>query len=306
MKLKIDTATMSKRDGVSIVALMFGLFPDLGTELENVMIGIKTDALTITGDAAVSIAPAAEAFAPPSDTPPVPPADQAFAGADMPQALGDDASADPIADGAAGAAGSADTSNSAPAAAPAGGSVELDATGLPWDARIHSEKKSKNADGSWRGRRGVPPQTITAVREELRRALGAPAAAPPPPAANAGNAPPAPPAADAGPSSAPASVAPPAAPPPSDAAPAVPPAPAAPTPPASDPTPSAPLAPAAEFARVMRKVTEAQTAGRITADLTTGAVQATGLTALRDLLARPDLIPSFETTFDAMLAPAAA
>jgi hypothetical protein len=45
--------------------------------------------------------------------------------------------------------------------------VELDVHGYPWDDRIHSSSKSKNADGSWRGRKGVPPPTITKVKAEL-------------------------------------------------------------------------------------------------------------------------------------------
>jgi len=45
--------------------------------------------------------------------------------------------------------------------------VEIDKNGLPWDERIHSSSKSKNADGTWRGRKGVPPQQITKVKAEL-------------------------------------------------------------------------------------------------------------------------------------------
>lgn len=56
-----------------------------------------------------------------------------------------------------------------PAAAvvPAGG-VELDTKGLPWDERIHSANKGKNADGSWRSKRGVQEAFKTQVEAELR------------------------------------------------------------------------------------------------------------------------------------------
>lgn len=47
------------------------------------------------------------------------------------------------------------------------GTVERDINGLPWDERIHSSSRSKNADGSWRGRKGVPPPTIAKVKAEL-------------------------------------------------------------------------------------------------------------------------------------------
>jgi hypothetical protein len=47
------------------------------------------------------------------------------------------------------------------------GTVERDIHGLPWDERIHSSSKNRNADGSWRGRKGVPPPTIAKVKAEL-------------------------------------------------------------------------------------------------------------------------------------------
>lgn len=57
-------------------------------------------------------------------------------------------------------------------AATAQPTIELDINGLPWDERIHSSSKNKNADGSWRGRKGVPPPTITKVKAELLAKLG--------------------------------------------------------------------------------------------------------------------------------------
>ena len=44
----------------------------------------------------------------------------------------------------------------------------VDASGLPWDARIHSEKKTMGKDNTWRKRRGVDPALVTSVENELR------------------------------------------------------------------------------------------------------------------------------------------
>jgi hypothetical protein len=73
-----------------------------------------------------------------------------------------------------------------PAAAPvpsAGGSVAappaptnaLDKRGLPWDQRIHASTKAKNADGSWRQKRGVDPAEVERVEQSLRELVAIPA-----------------------------------------------------------------------------------------------------------------------------------
>ena len=46
--------------------------------------------------------------------------------------------------------------------------MELDAEGLPWDARIHSSGKSKLKDGTWRLKGGVDPALVETVKVELR------------------------------------------------------------------------------------------------------------------------------------------
>ncbi len=52
--------------------------------------------------------------------------------------------------------------------APATG-VETDSTGLIWDARIHSSSKAKNANGTWRARKGInDPGLVKRVEAELR------------------------------------------------------------------------------------------------------------------------------------------
>ena len=64
----------------------------------------------------------------------------------------------------------------------------LDVRGFPWDARIHSDAKTRNNDDSWRYRRGIKDDVIQAVETELRGVMGFPSAA------DAVQAPPAPPA----------------------------------------------------------------------------------------------------------------
>lgn len=54
----------------------------------------------------------------------------------------------------------------------------VDAAGLPWDARIHSESKATVADGTWRKRRGVDPELVKQVEAELRGEVPAAAATP--------------------------------------------------------------------------------------------------------------------------------
>lgn len=45
---------------------------------------------------------------------------------------------------------------------------ERDANGLPWDERIHSGTKALNADGTWRTKRGVDKALVAEVEAELR------------------------------------------------------------------------------------------------------------------------------------------
>lgn len=62
-----------------------------------------------------------------------------------------------------------------PAAASASvASVELDSDGLPWDARIHAETRSKVKAGSWKRKRGVDESVVAEVEAQLRAVLGVP------------------------------------------------------------------------------------------------------------------------------------
>jgi hypothetical protein len=99
---------------------------------------------------------------------------------------------EPTIDPVAIATGQVAQATTAPAAAPSGAgrpSVEAmaasapigerDTAGLPWDERIHSSTKSKNADGTWRIKRGTSPQVVGKVTKELQATVAAvPAAAP--------------------------------------------------------------------------------------------------------------------------------
>jgi hypothetical protein len=59
----------------------------------------------------------------------------------------------------------------------------LDAQGLPWDQRIHASTKAKNADGTWRQKRGVDAALVEQVTASLRSLVAIPAVpAPVPPA----------------------------------------------------------------------------------------------------------------------------
>lgn len=49
---------------------------------------------------------------------------------------------------------------------PAATGQDVDSTGLRWDARIHSTPAKKNADGSWRGKRGQDANLVAQIRAE--------------------------------------------------------------------------------------------------------------------------------------------
>lgn len=179
-------------------------------------------------------------------------------------------------------------------------SSELDATGLPWDPRIHSSTKSKNADNTWRAKRGTD-EIRPAIEAQLRAAVAAPSApagtaVPPAPATV-----PLPPPLPAPP--APSSVAPvlPATTAPSPAASAAP----IPTLPVVAPPPLQPAAPAAptsgaDFGSFMAELSPlfASDPGGANAKIA-AALATVQLTALGQLAARHDLIPAVRTALAA-------
>lgn len=78
--------------------------------------------------------------------------------------------------------------SAAPAPAAAGGEVELDVDGLPWDARIHSDATERKAKtGKWKTRKNLPDGYKEQIEAELRGLATAPVA--PAPAATPAPAP---------------------------------------------------------------------------------------------------------------------
>lgn len=141
--------------------------------------------------------------------------------------------------------------------------AQIDKNGLPWDARIHSETRSMNKDGTWRNKRGVDPALIAHVEAELR---GVPT--PPTPAEAFGAIPPTmPPLQDA-----------------------------IPAPSVSN------AAPLGNYLSLVQKVTAARAAGKLTDDEIKTACLAVGIPngAFPLLVTKPDLVPAVDaqiTTF---------
>lgn len=66
--------------------------------------------------------------------------------------------------------------NSAGSGTGATAPVELDDSGMPWDARIHSKNKSKKQDGTWRLLKNVDKALLESVTQELHaRMINSPA-----------------------------------------------------------------------------------------------------------------------------------
>lgn len=152
--------------------------------------------------------------------------------------------------------------------------VELDARGLPWDSRIHSREKTKIANGNWKNKRGVDPDTITDIEAELHGVMSIPSPAaviaPPPPLV-------------------PAEVV--IAPPNTSVA----------------PPPPATIAPPAShselpFPALMTKVAAAIAGQKLTQAQAVAIAQANGVQSLPLLIQRPDLIPAIAAAIDAQIA----
>jgi hypothetical protein len=176
-----------------------------------------------------------------------------------------------------------------PSAPPTASPSELDATGLPWDKRIHSDPPKRNADGSWRTRRNLADDVKSAVTSELRMsypqaAPAAPVVVPPPPV-------PLP--------SAPAAVVPP--PPPAQVIPPAPPA-AAGTVSASQPVgvqPGAAQVAVSDFKSLMAKAGALMQAGKLTHPQLAQACVACGVASLPALMSAPEKIPAVNAWLDA-------
>lgn len=201
-------------------------------------------------------------------------------------------------------AGTATPAASATASPPANVAVERDALGMPWDARVHSETKKTNADGSWRFRRNLDATVKNSVMAELKAQV-----MPQQPLTGVASAVPMPPAPPAVPQLPAATVVVP--PPPSVDAGAVPAAPVIPPPPSTvvpfpgqtvpvQPAPvvgvSTPvvLPPATNFRELMQKVNKALSDGKITQSQLAEACKAAGADGVTALASQPIFIPQVD------------
>lgn len=165
--------------------------------------------------------------------------------------------------------------------------VEVDKDGLPWDGRIHTESKAKNADGRWRNKRNLDANLKAQVEAELRQVMGAPTA-PLAPAAS--------PVQPAAPVTIPTAA-------------TVPAPPSAPVPPVA-PVPPAPSAPAGDvpqdarqqFVGLVGRASAAIQAGKVTQAEVTQICAAAGVPALPLLANRLDLVAHVAGQVDALIA----
>lgn len=160
--------------------------------------------------------------------------------------------------------------------------VPLDGEGLPWDERIHSGNREMTAKGVWRRRKNTPDDRWDAVRAELKQVMGA-TGVPTPLEAHIAN--------DAAqytdaPTEAARAFA------PTIPVPPTPPA-AVPAPPPADTASGVPDVTDAINGFLMR-LTEAQMAGTISIEQVQAAAVGVGLTSVRDVRNRPDLIAGIE------------
>lgn len=144
-------------------------------------------------------------------------------------------------------------------------SVARDASGMPWDSRIHAATKAKTADGNWRARRNLDATLKSAVEAELRATMALPVPAPAPHVV-----------------------------PPALVTPVVSEVPPAPVVPAAPPPPEASAG--ETFPQFMSWVSGELAAGRIKQESLVAAHKALGLPNLLALNARPDLISAMRST----------
>jgi len=158
------------------------------------------------------------------------------------------------------------TANVVNPVAPTTDNPALDANGFPWDARIHSSSRERVKDGTWRKRRGVDDAVLTQVEAELRGVMSVPV----PPVSHG--------------SPIPQVIA------EIDGMPTI------PCETANLVTPTNAIHIVGEtmtFAELLDGVTQAMVGGTVTQVAIGTALQSLGLSALPQLVARPDLIPAF-------------
>lgn len=175
---------------------------------------------------------------------------------------------------------------------------ERDGEGLPWDRRIHSSSKARNADGRWRIARNITPELVESVKAELRALVAAPVAPvaevpPPPPPATVQPAP------DVAFSAAVQQLA--------DTAPAIVAAANVPPPPPAHAATAAPtVAPETDttllFTSLLRDAGRAVADKLITSAELTAICQSHGVANVGLLAARKELVPQIDAQFRALLA----
>lgn len=198
--------------------------------------------------------------------------------------------------------------------------LELDATGMPWDGRIHQKAKGKKkGDGTWKLIKGIDPAIVASVTQELHaRMINSPPAevaapsfpggVPMPPLTGAGTTP-----ADNGMSAQHNAGAVPVPPPPTNGGVPVPPPPVTVQQPNAVPVPPAPVLGVSDgngqnlvqpmtLRDLVSKITQLRTAGRLTADQVDGAVRAAGAPNLQTLGAMAHLVPEVNLQIDLILA----
>ena len=157
----------------------------------------------------------------------------------------------------------------------------MDASGLPWDGRIHASTRTKTQDDLWKMKRNAPEEVVEKVTDELRQTMGAGTVDTPTPSQVFAIAPAIAPAAITPPPFAPVAV--------------------TPAPPASTSTTETPQAGTVTgaslfnrnpFIALMKQITVGHTNKTLTQEAITQAVQSVGLTSLPMLNVRPDLIPA--------------
>lgn len=146
-----------------------------------------------------------------------------------------------------------------------------DSTGLVWDERIHASSKALNADGTWRTKRGVDMALVAEVEAELRGSDPEDIERVEEEVKELLAAPPAPPAPEA------------------------PLAPLAPTPAAPVPTPPAGTSP---FVALMKRVTTAQGAGKLTQPRVKELLESLDKKSIMDLRTDEDALASFAVLLD--------
>lgn len=277
MQLMIDTDTETPENLRLIAGFILGLC-DKGTRFDAPPVG------ETTGESIVV------PLVPP---PPPPPAGAAATAADILASANvrTDLSLPP----------SSQTTSAPPAPPSPPASAEYDASGMPWDERIHQKGKNKKRDGTWKLKKNADPAIVQAVVSELaarRQPFGLTSQPAATPSAHV-NELSFDPAKVFGGENAAAPLPPGAMAPPPPVAPAAPPV---PLPPAAAIPMGAPTPGVISFRDLVAKIIAGTKSGKFTTDQVTAIVQASGAPSLQVLSTMANLIPQVNAQIDALFA----